>query len=88
MSILSDFKMYGRFAWGLRSFLRHTISLEEAKAIIQQRMTKGETNFLRLVRKGIFGYPKSPYLSLLKLAGCELGDIENRVRTRGLEDTL
>ena len=88
MTVLADLKMYGHFAWGLRSFLRHTITLEEAKAIVQKRMAEREENFLRLVRKGIFGYPKSPYLPLLKLAGCELGDIENMVRSRGLENTL
>ncbi|MFC1561215.1 hypothetical protein ACFL4V_01935 [Candidatus Latescibacterota bacterium] len=88
MNILADMKMYGRFAWGLRGFLRHTITLEEAKAIVRQRMSEREANFLRLVERGIFGYPRSPYLPLLKLAGCELGDIRNMVKDRGLEDTL
>ncbi len=80
--------MYGRFAWGLRGFLKHTLTLEEAKAIIKKRMEERETNFIRLVRKGIFGYLKSPYLPLMKLAQCEIGDIEGMVRTRGLENTL
>jgi hypothetical protein len=88
MSILADLKMYARFAWGLRGYLRHTITLEEAKAIVRQRMAKRESNFLRLVEKGIFGYPRSPYLPLLKLAQVELGDIQNMVRDKGLEDTL
>ncbi len=88
MAFLSDLKMYSRFAWGLRSFLRHTITLEEAKAIVQKRMAEREENFLRLVRKGIFGYPKSPYLPLLKMAHCEMGDIENMVQDKGLEGTL
>ena len=88
MSIFADLKMYGRFAWGLRSFLRHTLTLEEAKAIVHKRMAEREDNFLRLVRKGIFGYSKSPYLPLLKLAQCEMGDLENMVREKGLEGTL
>ena len=79
MSILGDLKMYGRFTLGLRGFLKLTLTLEEAKAIIKKRMEERETNFLRLVRKGIFGYPKSPYLPSLKLAHCELDDIENIV---------
>src|SRR4030042_2429064 len=82
LNILADLKMYSRFAWGLRGFLRHTISLEEATPLVQQRMAEREENFLRLVKKGIFGYPKSPYLPLLKLARCEMGDIENMVRDR------
>ena len=88
MGFLSDLKMYARFAMGLRGFLRYTISLEEAKAIVKKRMEEREMNFLRLIKKGVFGYPNSPYLPLLKLARCELGDIENMVRSRGLEDTL
>jgi hypothetical protein len=88
VGFLGDAKMYGRFVWGLREFLSRTISLEEAKAIIQQRMEEREKNFLRLVERGIFGYPKSPYLPLMKLARCEMGDIENLVKAKGLEGTL
>ena len=88
MSLLADLKMYGRFAWGLPSLLRHTISLEEAQALVQRRLAERETNFLRLVERGIFGYPKSPYLPLLKLAGCALEDMRQMVRASGLEDTL
>lgn len=80
--------MYGRFAWGLRGFLKRTLTVEEAKTVIQKRMAEREANFLRLVQKGIFGYPKSPYLPLLRLAQCEMGDIENMVRAKGLEGTL
>jgi hypothetical protein len=88
MSLLADLKMYWRFAKGLRSFLRHTISLDEAREIVRQRMAERGKNFLRLIERGIFGYRRSPYLPLLKLAGCELGDIRNMVRSRGLEGTL
>jgi len=88
VSLLADLRMYVRFAWGLRGFLHHTITLEEAKAIVRRRMAQREANFLRLVEKGIFGYPRSPYLPLLKVAQVELGDIRNMARDKGLEDTL
>lgn len=88
MGNLADLKMYARFALGLRSFLKHTLTLDEARNIIRKRMEERETNFLRLVRRGIFGYPQSPYLPLMKMAQCEIGDIESMVRTRGLENTL
>ena len=88
MSILGDAKLYGRFARGLRPFLRHTVSLEEAQATVRQRMEQREENFLHLVERGIFGHPSSPYLPLLKLAGCEMGDIRNMVQARGLEGSL
>ena len=88
MTLLADAKMYARFASGLRGFLRHTISLDEAQAIVRQRLADREANFLRLVERGIFGYARSPYLPLLKLAHCQFGDIQDMVRTKGLEDTL
>jgi hypothetical protein len=88
MDILADLKMYGRFAWGLRGFLRRRISLDEARVVVRRRLAEREANFLRLAEKGIFGYPCSPYRSLFKLAGCELGDIREMVRSRGLEETL
>lgn len=86
--ILADLKMYGRFMWQLRSFFKHTLTLAEAKRVVKRRMEGREDNFLRLVRKGIYGYFKSPYLPLLKLAGCEYGDLERLVKEKGLEQTL
>jgi hypothetical protein len=80
--------MFARFIWGLRVFLKHSLTLEEAKAVIKKRMEERETNFLRLVRKGIFGYPKSPYLPLTKMAQCEMGDLEIMIKSKGLEGTL
>ena len=88
MGLLADIRRYGRFSWGLRQFLRHTISLEEARAISEKQLAEREINFLHLVRKGILGYPKSPYLALLKSAQCEMIDIEEMVKSRGLENTL
>lgn len=88
MSLTADLRMYGRFALGLRRFLRNTISLDQARATIRARMQERETSFLRVVEKGIFGNPRSAYLPLLKLAGCELGDIRNLVGSEGIEATL
>jgi len=88
MRTLSDIKAYGRFAWGFRDFLENPLSLEDAKTILRQGLRERETNFLNLVEHGIYGYPNSPYLSLLKLARCELGDIQNMVKNDGLENAL
>ena len=88
MGLLSRAKMYARFALGLRGFLRRRISVEQARAIVRRRMAQREENFLRLVRKGIFGHPRSPYLPLMQLAGCEIGDLETMVRRRGLDGAL
>ncbi len=88
MKFVDDMKMYWQFASGLRHFLRQPISLEEARAIISRRMDEREENFLRLLERGIFGHSRSPFLPLFKLAGCEMGDVRNRVRSGGLEGTL
>jgi hypothetical protein len=85
---MTDVKEYARLAWGLRGFLHQRITLEEAEAIVRRRIAERAENFLRVIERGIFGYPQSPYLPLLKLARCELGDIQNMVRANGLEDTL
>jgi hypothetical protein len=88
VKFLNDLQMYARFARGLRSFLQNPLSLDEARAIVRRRMEEREKNFLRLVERGIFGYPQSPYRPLFKLAGCDLDDVRVMVRTHGLEKTL
>ena len=88
MSSLRVARMYGRFILGLPAFCRRRMTLDEARAAVRQGLAEREDNFLRMVRRGIFGYPRSPYLPLLRLAACELGDIESSVRAQGLEPTL
>jgi hypothetical protein len=88
MQILADLEMFGRFAWGLRNFLRDTITLDDAHRIVRQLLAERERNFLRFVERGIFGYSPSPYLPLLRMAHCDLPDIRNMVRAKGVERTL
>ena len=88
MSIIADAVKYSRLALGLRGFLRGTITLEESKQRIAERLRDREKNFLNLVQKGIYQNPKSPFLKLLELAGCEFGDIEPMVNKEGIEATL
>ncbi len=88
MSIISDLVKYSRLAFGLRGFLHGTISLEESKQVITTRLRNRGKNFLSLVQKGIYQNPKSPYLKLLQIAGCEFGDIESLVNKEGIEATL
>jgi hypothetical protein len=88
MSIISDLVKYSRLVFGLRGFLHGTISLEESKQVITTRLRNRGKNFLSLVQKGIYQDPKSPYLKLLQIAGCEFGDIESLVNKEGVEATL
>ncbi len=88
MQRINDAMKYARFSIGLRKFLREKVTLEQAREDIKRRLQEREANFLRIAEKGIFGYPKSPYLPLLKRAGCEFVDLRDTVRRRGLEYAL
>src|SRR5213592_3774379 len=81
-------KMFAAFPFALRRFSRHRLTLPEAQRIVRERMEQREENFLRLVERSVYGYPRSPYLALLKLAGCEFGDLRVLVTQRGLEGAL
>jgi hypothetical protein len=80
--------MYGRFAAGLRPFLLDTISLDDARRLVRSYLAEREENFLRVVKRAVFEYAKSPYLPLLQRAGVGYEDVEATVRERGLEGAL
>ena len=88
MGLLDDLRMHARFARELPGFLRHRINLEQARASLRDGVRDREANFLRLVRHGVYGNPRSPYLPLLKRAHCEREDLETLVRSDGLETAL
>lgn len=88
MSLIDDAKMYARFTREMQRFLKHRLSEEEASAIVRDRMAKRQENFLRLVKRAVYGYPSSPYLALLKHAQCDFDDLAARVRETGLTGTL
>jgi hypothetical protein len=80
--------MYRRFLWGLKDFFGNPITLEAAESVVKRRLEERENNLLRLIGVGIFGYSRSPYLPLMKIAGCEFGDIRNAVHAKGIGKTL
>jgi hypothetical protein len=81
-------KMFAQFPLALRRFVRHRLTLDEARRIVRERMERREENFLCVVERSVYGYPRSPYLALLKLAGCEWGDLRALVKQKGLEGAL
>ena len=81
-------KMFARFPFALRRFMQHPLTLDDAKRIVRERMAKREENFLRTAEQSIYGNPRSPYLALLKRAGCEFGDLSLQVKQKGLEGAL
>ena len=85
---LEYLKTFARLPLALRRFSRHSLTLDESKRIIRERMEHREERFLQIVERSIYGYPPSPYLALLKMAACELGDVQNMVKSEGVEGTL
>ena len=86
--IITDLFKYSRLAWDLRSFLQNNVTLELSKQVITERLVNREQNLLTVIQRGIFQSPKSPYLKMLEIAGCEFGDIEAMVGNDGVEGAL
>jgi hypothetical protein len=76
------------FSAALPGFFRERISLPCAKEQIKQMLETREEAFLALATARIYEDPASPYLPLLKHAGCELSDLRTQVCRYGLEKTL
>ena len=72
----------------LPGYLRHPVSVAEARAALRRRLDHREVDFLALVRRAVYESPGSPYRALLALAGCEYGDLERLVTRDGLESAL
>ena len=85
---LDDIAAGARFLRRLPSFLRHPIGSEEARAIVRRRLERREADFLTVVERLIYRHDRSPYRDLLRLAGCEYGDVERLVGREGVEGAL
>jgi hypothetical protein len=87
-SAIDDLRMGGRFLLEVPGFLRRPVDLPAAHAILARRLARREAAFLALARQAIYGSARSPYRALLRLAGCEYGDLETLVRRTGVEGAL
>jgi len=85
-------KKYLRFVFGLRKYLKNRITpqeaIVEARKILHERVLRRQENFVRLLELGVFAYPKSPYLPLLKNRKIGLEDIKKWIGKEGIEHTL
>lgn len=88
MSLARDLLRIGHLAADLPAFLRQRVTLDEARSTLRRRLEKREESFLDVVERGVYGHPDSPYLPLLREAGCEVGDLRSMVRSRGIEGAL
>lgn len=85
---ISSLLAYPRLFRSLARFLDKPVTLEQSRALIRRRLETREERFLQFVARYVYGYPRSPYLPLLRRAGCEYGDLQTMVRLRGLERSL
>ncbi len=80
--------MLARLARDLPGFLRSPATLSQGIDLIHQRLATREARFLAMAARSIYAHPKSPYLRLCRMAGCELGDLKSMVAKEGLEGAL
>jgi hypothetical protein len=74
-----------RYLHGLWGFLRETITVDQARALLEAALAGRQASFLRLAESGIYANPHSPYRRLLLHAGIELGDLKRLVEDSGLD---
>lgn len=77
-----------RLGRGLPAFFGDPITPAQAKEAIGAAVARRGERFLELARGLIYENPQSPYLRLLKAAGCEFSDLCVLVRREGLEQAL
>jgi hypothetical protein len=80
--------MGARFCRRLPRYLRAPLTLATAGRMLRHRLARREDAFLGLVKQAIYLNDTSPYRELLRLAGCEYGDVERLVRQAGVEGAL
>jgi hypothetical protein len=85
---LRETAMAARLARDVPAFLRSRVTFAEARARVQRRLDHREARLLRNVERAIYGNPGSPYLALLRQAGCEVGDVRALVANDGIEGAL
>jgi hypothetical protein len=64
------------------------MSIEDCRRRIRDCLARREQNFLDLLERAVYAYPRSPYRILLEQAGIELGDVAALVHADGVDGTL
>jgi hypothetical protein len=81
-------RIFARFPFALRRFLKKRLTLADAERIMRDRVEHRTDNFLKMLERNVYNNPRSPYLKLLKQAGCELGDVRSLVQQDDIETAL
>jgi len=88
MRFLHKLTRLARLTRDIRRFLHTPVSVEQAVEIVGRRLATRKERFLWMAEQAIYGHPRSPYLQLLRAAGCEFGDLKSLVDKEGLEGSL
>jgi len=88
LALRADVAAAARLTRDLPPFLRHPLTAAEAHLRVQARLATREARFFEVLERAIYVHPDSPYLRLLRAAGCELGDVRALVATEGIEGAL
>lgn len=80
--------MAARFARDLGGFLRSPHTLATCHEYLKTNLADRQANFLKVLQRGVFGIPDSPYHKLVNNAGFAFADIHELVDRRGLEEAL
>jgi len=80
--------MGARYVGGLGAFLRQPLRQQDCRRLLDQQYRAREESFLRLLERGVYGNPRSPYRTLLEKAGIHLSDIAGLLKQQGMEGCL
>ena len=80
--------MYGRLVRKVPAYMAKKDSLQEGRALLEKNLANREANFLKLAERSIYGHSSSPYLTKLREAGCEIGDLRKMAEESGVDETL
>lgn len=85
---IHDLAMVTRLTRDLPKFVRRPLGPDEARRRLHRQIATREQRFLATVDRTVFRQPRSPYLALLRHAGCEPGDLRTLVSQTGVEGAL
>jgi hypothetical protein len=80
--------MVARLTRDFRSFAATPIDPRRAVETVAHQLRTRNERFVAVLERLIYGHAPSPYLQLLRAAGCELGDVRALVATEGVEGAL
>jgi hypothetical protein len=86
--MFNDLRMFSRYAFGLNTYLRHTLTAQQCHQMITSQLEARNESFLGIMERGIYANPRSPYRKLLQHAGLAFPDVVSLVRRFGVEGTL